>query len=469
MRSSTRRAAIGPAVNSTIWGILALGQAGEPVAPATVRFVVRAQTKSGGFAWAQRPAAGHRRHGGRRQALVAAGGNGAPIARALAFLRTREQPDGGFELQQGTGSNVQSTAWAIQAFVAARAKPPAAAFGSCSGCVARTEASASPRAMRQRRCGYPGRRSPRCSGGRSRCASVSPLKPEAVARAEEILGSEAENWARVVSRGYSVNEHWTAGFADGSRAFLKLASIDPSPQWVRDEHHVFECVSGPFMPKLLGFDDGERPLLILEDMLPDARWPPPWQPGDVDAVLTTLGEAATATRYGWAATSRGERHGRLARRRGRPGAFPSTRPRRRGVARALAARARRGVRRLADRRGCAVHCDVRSDNLCLRDGHAVLLDWNHARIGNAAFDVAFWLPSLVLEGGARPRRRSASMTWRSSSPASSRPRPACPRPRVRPASGLPARAARGGAAVGVQRARAVARSLDCAAARLRRL
>ena len=32
----------------------------------------------------------------------------------------------------------------------------------------------------------------------------------------------------------------------------------------------------------------------------------------------------------------------------------------------------------------------------------MLLDWNHARIGNAAFDVAFWLPSLVLEGGPDP-------------------------------------------------------------------
>ena len=107
------------------------------------------------------------------------------------------------------------------------------------------------------------------------------MKPDAVARAERILGNEAENWARVVSRGYSVNEHWTAGFADGSRAFLKLASVDPSPQWVRDERHVFECVSGPFMPRFLGFEDGEKPLLILEDMLPDARWPPPWHPGDV--------------------------------------------------------------------------------------------------------------------------------------------------------------------------------------------
>jgi hypothetical protein len=120
--------AIGPAVNSTIWGILALEQAGEPVAPATVRFVVRAQTKSGGFAWARglRPDADDT--AAAVEALAAAGTKGAPIARALAFLRTREQPDGGFELQQGTGSNVQSTSWAIQAFVAARAKPPAAAF-----------------------------------------------------------------------------------------------------------------------------------------------------------------------------------------------------------------------------------------------------------------------------------------------------------------------------------------------------
>ena len=55
--------AIGPAVNSTVWGILALRQAGEPVSPQTVRFVVRAQTKSGGFAWAIGLQARHRRHG----------------------------------------------------------------------------------------------------------------------------------------------------------------------------------------------------------------------------------------------------------------------------------------------------------------------------------------------------------------------------------------------------------------------
>jgi Ser/Thr protein kinase RdoA (MazF antagonist) len=50
-----------------------------------------------------------------------------------------------------------------------------------------------------------------------------------------------------------------------------------------------------------------------------------------------------------------------------------------------------------------VHCDVRSDNLCLRDGRAIIFDWNHARIGNPDFDIAFWLPSLALEGGPPPQ------------------------------------------------------------------
>jgi Phosphotransferase enzyme family len=228
------------------------------------------------------------------------------------------------------------------------------------------------------------------------------MKPDAVARAERILGAEAENWARVVSRGYSINEHWTAGFSDGSRAFLKLASVDPSPQWVRDERHVFECVGGAFMPLFLGFEDGDKPLLILEDMLPDARWPPPWHPGDVDAVLAALGEVAGASLKGTlprlAADAIPGWH-EIARD---PGPFLSL-----GIAsaewldRSLPALVAASDRTPLDG-DSLVHGDVRSDNLCLRSGHAVLLDWNHARIGNPAFDIAFWLPSLVLEGGPGP-------------------------------------------------------------------
>jgi len=53
---------------------------------------------------------------------------GPSISRGIAYLRRLQNADGGFELTPGRGSDAQSTAWAIQAFVAARVKPPAGAF-----------------------------------------------------------------------------------------------------------------------------------------------------------------------------------------------------------------------------------------------------------------------------------------------------------------------------------------------------
>jgi aminoglycoside phosphotransferase (APT) family kinase protein len=49
-----------------------------------------------------------------------------------------------------------------------------------------------------------------------------------------------------------------------------------------------------------------------------------------------------------------------------------------------------------------LHLDVRSDNIALRDGRAMLVDWNHACIGNALLDVVAWAPSLHAEGGPPP-------------------------------------------------------------------
>jgi hypothetical protein len=120
--------AIGPSLNSTIWGVLALRQAGEPAPAAAARFILRSQARSGGFAWYRGVPPDNDDTAAAVEALAAAGVHGKPVTRALAYLRARERHDGGFELQPGAGSNVQSTAWAIQAFLAARVKPPAAAF-----------------------------------------------------------------------------------------------------------------------------------------------------------------------------------------------------------------------------------------------------------------------------------------------------------------------------------------------------
>ena len=49
-----------------------------------------------------------------------------------------------------------------------------------------------------------------------------------------------------------------------------------------------------------------------------------------------------------------------------------------------------------------LHLDVRSDNVCLADRRAVLVDWNLVHRGNPDLDLAGWAPSLRLEGGPEP-------------------------------------------------------------------
>jgi hypothetical protein len=227
------------------------------------------------------------------------------------------------------------------------------------------------------------------------------MKPETVARAERLLGSPARSWARVASRGYSLNDHWTVVLENGTRAFLKEGTIDPSPEWVRDEQRVFAAVSGPFMPRFIAFEDGERPLLVLEDLMP-ARWPPPWQPGDVDAVRAALDEVSSA-----------QIDGELPRLADEPwtgwNAVAADPAPFLGLGVMSKEQLERALPVLLEAEDEALlagdsllHCDVRSDNLCFREGRAVLVDWNHARVGNPAFDVAFWLPSLALEHGPEP-------------------------------------------------------------------
>jgi prenyltransferase beta subunit len=118
----------GRQVNATIWAILALRQAGEPVPPAFVRSLRSAQRPSGGWSWHAGGAADANDTAVAIQALRAAGVQGRPVDRGVAFLRRHQNADGGFELTRGRGSDTQSTAWAIQALLAAGRAPGAPAF-----------------------------------------------------------------------------------------------------------------------------------------------------------------------------------------------------------------------------------------------------------------------------------------------------------------------------------------------------
>ena len=220
----------------------------------------------------------------------------------------------------------------------------------------------------------------------------------------EMLGSAIESKRRATG-GYTPAERWVVRLADGRSAFVKVGVTDLTAEWLRREHRMYSDLRAPFMAELLVWaDDDDAPMLILED-LSSCAWPPPWTDDRVASVLATLAQVAATPPPPWLTPSAEARWiadgwSRVAED---PAPLLST-----GVVpadwleRALPVLLAAGDPSVIDGDGLC-HFDVRSDNLCFRaDGSAVLVDWNLAEIGNARLDVAFWLPSLVLEGGPLP-------------------------------------------------------------------
>jgi hypothetical protein len=120
--------AIGRLVNGTAWGVLAFRAAGMPVRAKTIRWLLARQNAAGGWGW-NPGAADSNDTAAVVQALRASHVNGPPIRRALRFLLAYyRNRDGGFELTPGRGSDAQSTAWVVQAFLSAAKPPPRGAL-----------------------------------------------------------------------------------------------------------------------------------------------------------------------------------------------------------------------------------------------------------------------------------------------------------------------------------------------------
>ena len=114
---------IGGLVNGTAWAVIAFRDARLPVRRQTIRWLLARQSRSGGWGWFP-GAVDSNDTAAVVQALGAVGVSGRPVRRALSFLLRYRNRDGGFELTRGRGSDAQSTAWVIQAFLAAGKPPP---------------------------------------------------------------------------------------------------------------------------------------------------------------------------------------------------------------------------------------------------------------------------------------------------------------------------------------------------------
>jgi hypothetical protein len=206
---------------------------------------------------------------------------------------------------------------------------------------------------------------------------------------------------RIHGGGYTLMEHWLVEL-DGERAFAKIAVDEPTAGFVRDEHRVYSAVEASFLPRFVGWDDdGERPILVLED-LTGAHWPPPWREGDVELVRKAHDELhSIEPPEGLPPLTMEDLH-TWREVEAEPEPFLSL-----GLCSAeWLGEALPELLRATDRcdvRGDSfVHLDTRSDNVCITKDGAKIVDWNWAGLANPAVDLAFWLPSLFAEGGPPP-------------------------------------------------------------------
>jgi len=227
---------------------------------------------------------------------------------------------------------------------------------------------------------------------------------EVRARIEALAGERVVS-ARRVEAGYNATERWVVRFASGRGAFAKIGTPPRSNQHLRDEQAVYTRLALACMPAVVGWEDhADHPILLLAD-LSSWTWPPPWTQGGVSAALRAIEEihAARADLDAY-----GAKHG--------PGGADGWWP---GIERDPEPLLRLGVVTRAWWRRCGsvlreaaslvspegesvCHFDLRSDNLCLREGRATVVDWSHACLGNPRVDLGLFLAGVAAEGGPSP-------------------------------------------------------------------
>ena len=228
------------------------------------------------------------------------------------------------------------------------------------------------------------------------------------AKHTEHASSPVVGISKIVGGGYTPAGRFRVSLADGRSLFAKVGASPLTSAWIRDEARMYASLegterSGSEIPRFFGLVDHEdHPILLLED-LSDARWPPPWQPGDLQRLQEALARVASHRPLpihlprverdaGWREVQRD------------PAPFLSL-SLCSGAWLEAALPELLAAQESADLAGeDLLHRDLRSDNLCFRAGGAspALVDWNMAARGPAIYDVAFFAPSCRLEGGPAP-------------------------------------------------------------------
>jgi hypothetical protein len=217
----------------------------------------------------------------------------------------------------------------------------------------------------------------------------------------ELLAFTPETWTPV-NRGYTPTKRFVVKGQAGS-AFVKIGVTPLTARLLNHEIAVYRSMSGPFMPRLIGWRHDEiHPILIVED-LSSANWPPPWTDEAVGLVIEQIRTLhRTPSDLERRTLLYGGREAGWPTVAANPEPFLSL-----GMASAGWLETALPVLIEAERKcelegDATVHFDLRSDNICIQDGVVKIVDWAEAGVSNAAVDLGFFLPSLAYEGGPVP-------------------------------------------------------------------
>lgn len=228
------------------------------------------------------------------------------------------------------------------------------------------------------------------------------LRPELTSRIERLVGAKVESYSRVEG-GYTPALRLLCRTA-GASFFAKIGTTPATSKNLNREIHIYNSLSGDFIPRLLAYEEQEsEPILIIED-LSSQHWPPPWDEQKIELTLAQVnalhGTPSSVEPYAevheindnWRAVAANPEH------------FLSL-----GIADAgWLERALPILIQYEERCPTAghslTHWDLRSDNICITAERVLFVDWNGACLANPRLDLGFWLPSLAYESGLPPEK-----------------------------------------------------------------
>jgi hypothetical protein len=225
------------------------------------------------------------------------------------------------------------------------------------------------------------------------------MTDDLTAHVQRVLGRRVLRRRPARGGGWSIAHRGVFVLEGGESVFAKMGAEADTAAAIGAECAVYPLLTGPFVPRLLGADP-DVPILIIED-LSAAEWPPPWTPERLAGLEELFRQLASTTGHPGLPT--------LAERLLEWGGWErvAVDPKPLLATGAVgAAWLHRRLPALLDAQHLAstegdrlVHLDIRSDNVCFREGRALLVDWNHAVRGDPRWDRLLMLHTVEMEGG----------------------------------------------------------------------